>query len=107
MPKAKTATKSVGGKKMPGGFGKRHRNVPTRNPLAAFSRPAIKRLARRGGTKIIAVPCYEEVRDAAMKEITRIVAGAYVFTQYKHRRTIAYEDVCHAIKALTGTTLYG
>ena len=51
-----------GGKGLGKGGAKRHRKV-LRDNIQGITKPAIRRLARRGGVKRISAPVYEETRD--------------------------------------------
>ena len=53
--------KGKGGKGKSGGAGKRHRKV-IRDNIQGITKPAIRRLARRGGVKRISGLMYEEAR---------------------------------------------
>ncbi|PNH11550.1 Histone H4 [Tetrabaena socialis] len=69
------------------GLGKRHRKVLPDN-IQGVTKPAIRRLARRGGVKRISGLIYEETRRHAC------------------RMTVTAVDVAYALKR-QGHTLYG
>ena len=68
--------KGKGGKGKAGGAGKRHRKV-IRDNIQGITKPAIRRLARRGGVKRISGLIYEEARGGADRARCRDVHGAF------------------------------
>ncbi|VAH01917.1 unnamed protein product [Triticum turgidum subsp. durum] len=77
-----------GGKGLGKGGAKRHRKV-LRDNIQGITKPAIRRLARRGGVKRISGLIYEET-----------------YTEHARRKTVTAMDVVYALKR-QGRTLYG
>ncbi|CAB0028517.1 unnamed protein product [Trichogramma brassicae] len=84
-----------GGKGLGKGGAKRHRKV-LRDNIQGITKPAIRRLARRGGVKRISGLIYEE---------TRGVLKVFLENHAK-RKTVTAMDVVYALKR-QGRTLYG
>ena len=84
---------------------KRRRNVPTDN-LQGISKPAIRRLARRGGVKRISGLVYEETRGVLKAFLENVLHDAIYYTEHARRKTISAMDVMYALKR-QGRTLYG
>ncbi|KAL0477013.1 histone 4 [Acrasis kona] len=90
-----------------GGKGaKRHTRKVLRGNLEGFTKPAIKRLARRGGVKRISGLMYEETRTVLRQFLENVVKDAVTYTEHARRKTVSAFDVVHALKR-QGRTLYG
>ena len=85
--------------------GKRHRKLLTDN-LQGITKPAIRRLARRGGVKRIGGLVYEETRVVLRAFLAKILQDAVVYTEHARRKTVTAMDVVMALKR-SGRTLYG
>lgn len=83
----------------------RHRLV-VRDSIQGITKPAIRRLARRGGVKRISGLIYDEVRDTLRSFLGVIVRDAVTYTEHAHRKTVTAMDVVYALKR-HGRTLYG
>lgn len=83
----------------------RHRLV-VRDSIQGITKPAIRRLARRGGVKRISGLIYDEVRDTLRSFLGAIVRDAVTYTEHAHRKTVTAMDVVYALKR-HGRTLYG
>lgn len=95
-----------GGKVHPGkGGAKRHRKT-LRDNIQGITKPAIRRLARRGGVKRISNFIYDETRGALKSFLTRVIEDAVTYTDYAKRKTVTAMDVVYALKR-QGRTLYG
>ncbi len=70
------------------------------------TKPAIRRLARRGGVKRISGLIYEETRGVLKTFIEKVVHDAVVYTEHAKRKTVTALDVVYALKR-QGRTLYG
>ena len=70
------------------------------------TKPAIRRLARRGGVKRISGLIYEETRSVLKSFIEKVVHDAVVYTEHAKRKTVTALDVVYALKR-QGRTLYG
>ncbi len=87
-----------GGKGLGKGGAKRHRKV-LRDNIQGITKPAIRRLARRGGVKRISGLIYEETRGV-------LKVDAVTYTEHAKRKTVTAMDVVYALKR-QGRTLYG
>jgi histone H4 len=94
-----------GGKSLGKGAMKRHRKV-LRDNIQGITKPAIRRLARRGGVKRISGLIYEETRSVLKKFLQDLIRDAVTYTECAHRKTVTTLDVCYALKR-QGRTLYG
>lgn len=79
------------------------RNRPV---IEGVTKPAIRRLARRGGVKRISFNIYKEVRDVLQKFLGNVVRDAITYTEHARRKTVTSMDVVYALKR-QGRTLYG
>ncbi|XP_065204017.1 histone H4-like [Planococcus citri] len=110
-----------GGKGLGKGGAKRHRKVlrdniqgtqltKCYNPLAlgqlGITKPAIRRLARRGGVKRISGLIYEETRGVLKVFLENVIRDAVTYTEHAKRKTVTAMDVVYALKR-QGRTLYG
>ena len=93
------------GKGGKGGAGKRHRKV-LRDNIQGITKPAIRRLARRGGVKRISGLMYEETRTVLKTFLEQVVRDAVCYTEHARRKTVNALDVVYALKR-QGKTLYG
>ncbi|KAI5012098.1 hypothetical protein ZWY2020_024232 [Hordeum vulgare] len=87
-----------------GGF-KRHRKILREN-IYGITKPAIRRLARRGGVKRISGIIYEETRVVLKIFLEHVIRDVVVYTQHARRKTVIATDVVYALKR-QGRTLYG
>lgn len=87
-----------------GGF-KRYRNA-RKMTLQGITKPAIRRLARRGGVKRISGLIYEETRDVLKVFLEQVLKDAITYTEHAKRKTVTAIDVVYALKK-QGKTLYG
>ena len=94
-----------GGKGLGKGGAKRHRKVLSDN-IQGITKPAIRRLARRGGVKRISGMIYEEARSALKVFLENIIRDAVSYMEHARRRTVTSMDVVYALKR-QGRTLYG
>jgi histone H3/H4 len=111
-PSSTTASpvgKSVGRGKAGKGLGKggmiRHRKVLKDN-IMGITKPAIRRLARRGGVKRISGLIYDEARVVVKKFLTDIIKDAVTYTEHARRKTVTAMDVVYALKH-NHRTIYG
>ena len=84
---------------------KRHRKI-LRDNIQGVTKPAIKRLARRGGVKRINGLIYEEVRGALKVFLKDVIKDAISYTEYRRAKTVTAMDVLYALKR-RGRALYG
>lgn len=87
------------------GKGKRHRKV-LRDNIQGITKPAIRRLARRGGVKRISGLIYEETRGVLKVFLENVIRDAVFYTEHARRKTATTLDVLYALKR-QGRTLYG
>jgi len=87
------------------GDAKRHRKV-LRGNIHGITKPAIRRLARRGGVKRISGLIYEETRGVLTVFLENVIRDAVIYTEHARRKTMTALDVIHALKR-QGRTLYG
>ena len=85
---------------------KRHGRKSTRPLLEGITKPAIRRLARRGGVKRISYYIYEYSRDILKGFLQGVVRDAITYTEHAKRKTVTAMDVVYALKR-QGRTLYG
>jgi histone H4 len=85
--------------------GKRHRKI-LRDNIQGITKPAIRRLARRGGVKRISGLIYDEARSVLKGFLTQVLRDAVTYTEHGRRKTVTAMDVVYALKR-NGRTLYG
>lgn len=86
-------------------FQRRHRKV-LRDNIQGITKPAIRRLARRGGVKRVSDGMYNEVRGILKTFLHDVIRNAVTYTEHSQRKTVTAMDVCYALKR-QGRTLYG
>jgi histone H4 len=111
-----------GGKGLGKGGAKRHRKI-LRDNIQGITKPAIRRLARRGGVKRISASMfllltsspshannisviYEETRGVLKSFLESVIRDAVTYTEHAKRKTVTSLDVVYALKR-QGRTLYG
>ena len=94
-----------GGKGLGKGGAKRHKKV-FRDSIQGITKPAIRRVARRGGVKRISGLIYEETRAAVKKMLEDVIRDAVTYTEHGRRKTVTAVDVVYSLKR-QGRTLYG
>lgn len=83
----------------------RHRKV-LRDNIQGITKPAIRRLARRGGVKRISGLVYEETRGVLRSFLQNIIHDAIAYTEHARRKTVTAMDVVYALKK-NGKAIYG
>ncbi|XP_070569732.1 histone H4-like [Ptychodera flava] len=95
--------------------GKGRQRKVLRDNIEGITKPAIRRLARRGGVKRISGLIYEESRGApwichgGINEkvfLENVIRDAVTYSEHAKRKTVTALDVVHAIRR-QGRTLYG
>ena len=83
-------------------------SIPLKQPclFAGITKPAIRRLARRGGVKRISGLIYEETRGVLKVFLENVIRDAVTYTEHARRKTVTAFDVVYALKR-QGRTLYG
>uniref|UniRef100_A0A5F9CGP0 Histone H4 n=1 Tax=Oryctolagus cuniculus TaxID=9986 RepID=A0A5F9CGP0_RABIT len=102
---AEMSGRGKGGKGLGKGGAKRHRKV-LRDNIQGITKPAIRRLARRGGVKRISGLIYEETRGVLKVFLENVIRDAVTYTEHAKRKTVTAMDVVYALKR-QGRTLYG
>jgi len=104
------AGQGKGGKGLGKGNGKvaakRHNKRAQRSHLDGITKPAIRRLARRGGVKRISSFIYEYTREILKFFLEGVIRDAITYTEHARRKTVTAMDVVYALKR-QGRTLYG
>ncbi|KAF3637695.1 Histone H4 [Capsicum annuum] len=81
-----------GGKGLGKGGAKRHRKV-LRDNIQGITKPAIRRLARRGGVKRISGLIYEETRGVLKIFLENVIRDSVTYTEHARRKTVTAMDV--------------
>ena len=89
-----------------GGAPPRRRRRVSRDNIQSITKPAIRRLARRGGVKRISGLIYEETRGVLKVFLENVIRDAVTYCEHARRKTIQAMDVVYALKR-QGRTLYG
>ncbi|KAI8842542.1 histone Octamer, chromosomal Protein, alpha carbons only [Chytridium lagenaria] len=72
-----------------------------------ITKPAIRRLARRGGVKRISGLIYEVKTRGVLKVfLENVIRDAVTYTEHAKRKTVTSLDVVYALKR-QGRTIYG
>mmetsp|Transcript_47593 Transcript_47593/g.54807 ORF Transcript_47593/g.54807 Transcript_47593/m.54807 type:complete len:106 (+) Transcript_47593:59-376(+) len=99
--------KAKGGKGLGKVGAKRHLHKRVlRESIQGITKPAIRRLARRGGVKRISQLIYDETRNVLRSFLENVVRDAITYTEHARRKTVTAMDVVYALKR-QGRTLYG
>ncbi|PSR78002.1 histone H4 [Coniella lustricola] len=85
--------------------GKRHRKIAT-DSIRGITRPAIRRLARRGGVKRISASIYDDIRAALKDRLTRILHDCVTYVEHRQAKTVTVLDVIHSLRRI-GRPIYG
>ena len=94
---ASFSTGGKGGKGLGKGGAKRHRKI-LRDNIQGITKPAIRRLARRGGVKRISAMIYEETRGVLKTFLEGVIRDAVTYTEHAKRKTVTSLDVVYALK---------
>ena len=78
----------------------------TKEVILGITKPAIRRLARRGGVKRISSFIYEETRNVLRAFLESVVRDAVTYTEHARRKTVTAMDVVYSLKK-QGRSLYG
>ncbi|CAH3188752.1 unnamed protein product, partial [Porites evermanni] len=87
------------------GGAKRHRQI-LRDNIQGITKPAIRRLARRGGVKRISGLIYEKTRGVLKVFLENMIRDTVTYTEHAKRKTVTAMEVLYALKR-QGRTLYG
>lgn len=104
------ATGKIGSGKGGKGLGKigakRHAKKQPRAVIEGITKPAIRRLARRGGVKRISSFIYDDSRAVLKNFLEGVVRDSVTYTEHAKRQTVTALDVVYALKR-QGRTIYG
>merc|ERR1719265_983783 len=89
-----------------GGGSMRSHKVLREGSMQGITKPAIRRLARRGGVKRISGLIYEETRGVLKVFLENVLRDSITYTEHSKRKTVTALDVVYALKR-QGRTLYG
>ena len=112
VPSQSQTLSSFGGKGGKGkGFGKggkmaRRHGHQTKDPLLGVTKPAIRRLCRRGGVKRINGLVYEETRGTCKAYLENVIKDAITYCEHARRKTVTAMDIVYALRR-HGCKLYG
>lgn len=88
---------------------KRHRNTRQNDPALAqmgITKPAIKRLARRGGVKRIDHCIYDQMRGILSQYLDSTMRYAIQYCRHSRRKTVTRADIVMAVLK-SGKRIYG
>ena len=83
-----------------------HGRKAAKASIEGITKPAIRRLARRGGVKRISSFVYDDTRQVLKGFLEGIVKDAVTYTEHARRKTVTAMDVVYALKR-QGRTIYG
>jgi histone H4 len=84
---------------------KRHKK-PQKELILGITKPAIRRLARRGGVKRISALVYDETRNVLREFLVNVIRDTVTYTEHAKRKTVMALDIVYALKR-QGKSLYG
>ncbi|KAI3540586.1 histone H4 [Colletotrichum abscissum] len=84
---------------------KRHRKI-MKDCIRGITKPAIRRLARRGGVKRISAMIYDDAREALKTYLESVLRDCVTYAEHRKAKTITIHDVLHAL-ARKGKPIYG
>lgn len=90
--------KKMSGKGKSGKALKRKRRVLKDEIERALTKPAIRRLARRGGVKRLSTHVYQETQDTLKIFLNETIKNSVAFTELARRKTVTARDVIEALK---------
>ena len=98
--------KTVGKGKSGKNFTIKRAKREARDVILGITKPAIRRLARRGGVKRISALIYDETRMVIRSFLENVIKDAIVYTEHSKRKTVTAMDVIYSLKR-QGRSLYG
>lgn len=81
-----------------GGRTRPMRHVEWRDSIKGITKPAIRRLARRGGVKRMSGLIYDEVRTVLKEWLEKIIRDSVTYMEHSRRKTVTAMDVVYALK---------
>jgi len=107
IKKTEKSNTGKGGKgKAFGKIGTKRIKYQAKEIILGITKPAIRRLARRGGVKRISADIYAEARSILKNFLEIIIKDAVTYTEHSRRKTVSSVDIIYALKR-HGKTLYG
>merc|ERR1719331_949417 len=79
-------------------FGKQRIQKLEDSTLHGITKPAIRRLARRGGVKRISRPIYDEIRNELRLFLESTLRDATTYCEHAKRKTVKPLDIVYALK---------
>merc|ERR1711881_108550 len=104
--KGKSGAKAKFGKYAGKSGAKRIATKSIKQTIMGITKPAIRRLARRGGVKRISSLIYDETRTVLKAFLENVIRDSVTYTEHARRKTVTALDVVYALKR-QGRTLYG
>jgi histone H4 len=89
-----------------GKVGAKRMRKSAKEVILGITKPAIRRLARRGGVKRISALIYDETRNVLRSFLENVVRDSVTYTEHARRKTVTAMDVVYALKR-QGRSLYG
>jgi histone H4 len=89
-----------------GKVGAKKRHHAVRDNIQGITKPAIRRLARRGGVKRLSGLVYDETRNVLKAFLESVVRDSVTYTEHARRKTVTALDVVYALKR-QGRAIYG
>ena len=83
------------------GFGKvgaKRLQKSKKEVILGITKPAIRRLARRGGVKRISTFIYDDTRAVLKSFLESVVKDSVTYTEHARRKTVTALDVVYALK---------
>jgi len=77
---------------------KRHPRKTTRSTIDGITKPAIRRLCRRGGVKRISSFIYDDTRAVLRSFLEQVIRDAVTYTEHARRKTVTAMDVVYSLK---------
>ena len=92
--------------KAPRAVRKPSKEIRPEDALMGITKPAIKRMARKGGVRRISDTAYEKTRVEIREFLVPLLNSAILYTTNARRKTVSAEDVIHAFER-SGRRYYG
>ena len=74
--------------------------------IVGITKPAIRRLARRGGVKRLSAQIYDDSRNILKVFLDKLLNDVITYTEHAKRKTVMAMDVVYALKR-QGKQIYG
>ena len=94
--RAKIGGKGKGGKAGAKRFASQKKSL--KETIMGITKPAIRRLARRGGVKRISSHIYDETRKVLRSFLENVVRDSVAYTEHAKRKTVTALDVVYSLK---------